>query len=45
MTDNMYGADSESESPLMTETRSIIHGQDTGADDLLNSETTTDYDW
>ncbi|PWA85070.1 hypothetical protein CTI12_AA153840 [Artemisia annua] len=38
-------SDSESESPLMTEARSIIHGQDTGADDLLNSETTTDYDW
>nr|GEV69840.1 hypothetical protein [Tanacetum cinerariifolium] len=37
--------DSESGSPLMTEARLIIHGQDPGADDLINSENTTDYDW
>ncbi|GJV80827.1 hypothetical protein Tco_1516697, partial [Tanacetum coccineum] len=37
--------DSESGSPLMTEARLLIHGQDPGADDLINSETTTDYDW
>ncbi|GKF92060.1 hypothetical protein Tco_0278779, partial [Tanacetum coccineum] len=36
---------SESGSPLMTEARLLIHGQDPGADDLINSETTTDYDW
>ncbi|KAI3771319.1 hypothetical protein L6452_02481 [Arctium lappa] len=38
--------DSESENQLMPQTKSMIHGQDPLADDLLNSENnTTDYDW
>ncbi|KVI11493.1 mucin-12-like [Cynara cardunculus var. scolymus] len=38
--------DSESENPFMPQTKSMIHGQDPGADDLLNSENSiTDYDW
>ncbi|XP_071700918.1 uncharacterized protein [Rutidosis leptorrhynchoides] len=36
--------DSESENPLMSDTRLTINGPD-GADDILNSENTSDYDW
>ncbi|KAI3786835.1 hypothetical protein L1987_40842 [Smallanthus sonchifolius] len=38
--------DSESEDPLKPKTVSIIHGQDSGSDDLLNSlNNITDYAW
>ncbi|KAL8196721.1 hypothetical protein R6Q57_024564 [Mikania cordata] len=37
---------SENENQLIPETKSIIiHGQDPGADDFMNSENITDYDW
>ncbi|KAK1434636.1 hypothetical protein QVD17_00385 [Tagetes erecta] len=38
--------DSKSEDPLKPETISMIHGQDSGSDSLLNSlNNITDYDW
>ncbi|KAI3810944.1 hypothetical protein L1987_20629 [Smallanthus sonchifolius] len=40
-----FTLDSESENPLIPETKSIMLGQDLGADDLLNSDNSKDYDW
>ncbi|KAJ0442153.1 hypothetical protein HanRHA438_Chr16g0753271 [Helianthus annuus] len=38
--------DSESENTLIPETKETLHGQDPGADDLLNfGNNITDYDW